>query len=43
MDVPAVQARLSELGAMVVAPVVASEIEKWTGPIKAAGVAGDGP
>lgn len=53
MDAPAVQARLSELGATVVAAerrspeylkqFVASEIEKWTGPIKAAGVAGDGP
>jgi tripartite-type tricarboxylate transporter receptor subunit TctC len=48
MDVPAVRARLSELGAAVVAPerrspeylkrFVASEIEKWAAPIRAANV-----
>jgi tripartite-type tricarboxylate transporter receptor subunit TctC len=48
METPAVRARLSELGAAVVAPerrspeylkrFVASEIEKWAAPIKAANV-----
>jgi tripartite-type tricarboxylate transporter receptor subunit TctC len=48
MEAPAVQSRLKELGASVVTPerrspeylkqFVASEIEKWASPIKAAGV-----
>jgi tripartite-type tricarboxylate transporter receptor subunit TctC len=48
MEMPAVQARLKQLGANIVAPerrspeylkeFVAAEIEKWTGPIKTAGV-----
>jgi len=48
MDTPAVQARLKEVGADVVAPerrspeylqkFVVSEIEKWAAPIKAAGL-----
>jgi hypothetical protein len=48
MEMPAVQARLGELGAAVVAPerrspeylqrFVVSEIEKWAAPIKAANV-----
>ncbi len=51
MTTPAVQARLKELGADVVAPerrspeflqaFVVSEIEKWAGAIRAAGVAGE--
>ena len=51
MTTPAVQARLKEIGADVVAPerrspeflqaFVDSEIEKWAGPIRAAGVAGE--
>ena len=48
MDNPSIQERLKEIGADVVAPerrspeylgrFVASEIEKWAGPIKASGV-----
>jgi tripartite-type tricarboxylate transporter receptor subunit TctC len=48
METPAVQARLKELGVNIVAPgrrspeylkeFVAAEIEKWTGPIKTAGI-----
>ena len=51
MTTPAVQARLKEIGADVVAPerrspeflqaFVASEIAKWAGAIRAAGVAGE--
>ena len=51
MTTPAVQARLKEIGADVVAPerrspeflqaFVAGEIEKWAGAIRAAGVAGE--
>src|SRR5215475_8086420 len=51
LTTPAVEARLKELGADVVAPdrrspeflqnFVASEIEKWAGPIKAAGVSAE--
>jgi tripartite-type tricarboxylate transporter receptor subunit TctC len=49
METPAVRARLEELGVSIVAPeqrsqeylkeFVAAEIEKWTGLIKAAGIA----
>jgi len=51
MTTPAVETRLKEVGADLVAPdrrspeflqtFVASEIEKWAGPIKAAGVSGE--
>ena len=51
LTTPAVEARLKELGADVVGPdrrgpeflqkFVVSEIEKWAGPIKAAGVSGE--
>ena len=51
METPAVQARLKEIGAEVVAPdrrspeylqkFVEREIEKWAGPIRAAGVTAD--
>jgi tripartite-type tricarboxylate transporter receptor subunit TctC len=51
MNTPAVQARLKEIGADLVAPerrssqyltkFVVSEIDKWAGPIKAAGVTGE--
>ena len=51
MNTPAVQARLNEAGATVVAPdrrspeylqkFVESEIAKWAGPIKAAGIVGE--
>ena len=51
MNTPAVQARLDEIGATVVAPerrspeylqkFVESEIAKWAGPIKAAGIVGE--
>jgi tripartite-type tricarboxylate transporter receptor subunit TctC len=50
MNTPAVQARLKDIGAELVGPdrrspeylqkFVESEIEKWAGPIKAAGLAG---
>ncbi len=51
MDNPAVKARMHELGVTLVAPerrtpeylqkFVASEVEKWAGPIKAAGISLD--
>jgi tripartite-type tricarboxylate transporter receptor subunit TctC len=51
LNTPAVQARLKEIGVEAVAPerrspeylgkFVVSEIEKWAGPIKAAGVSGE--
>ena len=51
MSTPAVQARLGEIGATVVAPerrspaylqkFVESEIAKWAAPIKAAGIVGE--
>jgi tripartite-type tricarboxylate transporter receptor subunit TctC len=51
METPAVQARLKEIGAEVVAPdrrspeylqkFVEREIEKWAGPIKAANISAD--
>jgi tripartite-type tricarboxylate transporter receptor subunit TctC len=51
MDMPAVKDRLTGLGAVLVAPnrrspkylatFVQSEIAKWAGPIKAAGVISD--
>jgi hypothetical protein len=51
MDTPAVQERMSTIGAALVEPerrsgeylakFVAGEIEKWAGPIKAAGVSMD--
>ena len=51
LDTPAIQARLREIGAGVVAPdrrspeylakFVVSEIEKWAGPIKASGISVD--
>jgi tripartite-type tricarboxylate transporter receptor subunit TctC len=51
MSTPVVQARLTEIGADLVAPerrspqyltkFVMSEIDKWAGPIKAAGVTGE--
>jgi hypothetical protein len=51
MSTPVVQARLKEIGADLVAPerrspqylskFVVSEIDKWAGPIKAAGVTGE--
>jgi tripartite-type tricarboxylate transporter receptor subunit TctC len=51
MSTPSVQARLNEVGATVVAPerrspeylqkFVESEIAKWAGPIKAAGIVGE--
>jgi tripartite-type tricarboxylate transporter receptor subunit TctC len=51
IDTPAVQAKLKEIGVTVVAPerrspdylrkFLASEIERWAGPIKASGVSLD--
>jgi len=51
LNTPIVRQRLAEIGANIVAPqrrssdylgkFVASEIEKWAGPIKASGVAID--
>ena len=51
MDAPALQARFEEIGADLVSPerrspdylqrFVASEIEKWAGPIKQSGVSMD--
>jgi tripartite-type tricarboxylate transporter receptor subunit TctC len=51
MDTPAVQARINEIGGSVVAPerrsaqylqqFVASEIEKWAGPVRASGISMD--
>jgi tripartite-type tricarboxylate transporter receptor subunit TctC len=51
METPAVQKRLTEIGFDLVAPnrrfpeylatFVASEVQRWAGPIKAAGVTGD--
>jgi hypothetical protein len=51
MNLPSVQTKLQDIGVMVVAPerrspaylqdLVESEIQKWAGPIKAAGVSVD--